>query len=177
MIVVIGAGPAGLAAAWYAARAGHDVAIVDRATAVGGMAASREVAGLRVDHGSHRLHPSTPPGLLTDLRGLLGDDLQVRPRNGRIRVGGQWVGFPLRAADLVRNLPPSFAAGAAVDAVTGPARRRGGRGPAESFDTQLRAGLGSTVVDAFYGPYAQKLWATDAADLSVALARKRVSGS
>ena len=173
MIVVIGAGPAGLAAAWYAARAGHDVTVVDRAPVVGGMAASREVAGLRVDHGSHRLHPATDPSLLADLRGLLDGDLQTRSRNGRIKLAGRWVGFPLRTTDLLRNLPPRFAAGAAYDVATGPLRR----GRSDTFDASLRAGLGPTVVDAFYGPYAQKLWATDAADLDGALARKRVSAS
>ncbi|HEY6697682.1 MAG TPA: FAD-dependent oxidoreductase, partial [Acidimicrobiales bacterium] len=60
MIAVVGAGPAGLAAAWRTAAAGHQVVVVERAPAVGGMAGSFEVAGLRVDHGSHRLHPATP---------------------------------------------------------------------------------------------------------------------
>lgn len=90
MIVVVGAGPAGLAAAWGAARAGHQVTVVDRADHVGGMAASRTVAGLRVDHGSHRLHPATDPALLAEIRRLLGDDLQTRPRHGRIRLAGRW---------------------------------------------------------------------------------------
>ena len=169
----MGAGPAGLAAAWYAARAGHEVTVVERAATVGGLAASREVAGLRVDHGSHRLHPATDAALLADLRLLLGDDLQVRPRHGRIRLGGRWVGFPLRTADLVRSLPPRVAAGAAADVLSGPLRRA----RADTFDARLRAGLGPTVVDAFYGPYARKLWDTEAADLDGALARKRVSAS
>jgi protoporphyrinogen oxidase len=173
VIVVIGAGPAGLAAAWYAARAGHEVTVVERAATVGGMAASREVAGLRVDHGSHRLHPATDAALLADLRGLLGDDLQTRQRNGRIKLAGRWVGFPLRTGDLVRNLPPRFAAGAMVDTLTAPLRRA----RVDTFDANLRAGLGPTVVDAFYGPYSRKLWATDAAELDGALARKRVSAS
>jgi protoporphyrinogen oxidase len=171
VIVVVGAGPAGLAAAWGAARSGHDVTVVDRADHVGGMAASRTVAGLPVDHGSHRLHPSTDPALLAELRELLGDDLQVRPRHGRIELAGRWVGFPLRTGDLLRNLPPSFAAGAAVDSLTSPLRRP----RADTFDARLRAGLGRTVVGSFYGPYSHKLWDTAAADLDGDLARKRVS--
>jgi protoporphyrinogen oxidase len=171
VIVVVGAGPAGLAAAWGAARAGHEVTVVDRADHVGGMAASRTVAGLPVDHGSHRLHPATDPALLAELRGLLGDDLQTRPRHGRIRLAGRWVGFPLRTGDLLRHLPPTFALGAAADSLTSLLRRA----RADTFDARLRAGLGPTVVDAFYGPYSHKLWATDAAALDGDLARKRVS--
>ena len=40
------------------------------------------------------------------------DDLRRRPRNGRILLDGRWIRFPLRPADLVKRLPPSFALGA-----------------------------------------------------------------
>ena len=93
-LIVVGAGPAGLMAAWRASKSGRSVIVLERASAVGGMAASFSVAGVRVDHGSHRLHPSTAPEIMADLRGLVGDDLQTRPRHGRFRVGDRWVGFP-----------------------------------------------------------------------------------
>lgn len=173
MIVVIGAGPAGLAAAWRAAAAGHEVTVVERAPAVGGMAGSFEIAGLRVDHGSHRLHPSTPPPILAALRELLGDDLQTRPRHGRIRLLDRWVGFPLQTGDLLRRTPPGFAARAAFDAATGPLRRP----RADTFAEVIRAGLGPAVLDTFYGPYARKLWGVDAGELAGELARRRVTAA
>ncbi|MCU1499484.1 MAG: Protoporphyrinogen oxidase-like protein, partial [Acidimicrobiales bacterium] len=172
-IVVVGAGPAGLWAGWQAAAAGHQVTIVERAPQVGGMAASLDVAGLRVDLGSHRLHPSTPPAILGRLRHLLGDDLQTRPRNGRIHLAGRWLGFPLRTGDLLRNTPRPFALGAARDALTGPLRTAG----ADTFAEVVRAGLGPTVADEFYGPYVRKIWGVDPAELSGELARRRVSAS
>jgi protoporphyrinogen oxidase len=173
MIAVIGAGPAGLAAAWRAAAAGHEVVVLERAPQVGGMAGSFEVAGLRVDHGSHRLHPATPPAILAALRGLLGDELQTRPRHGRIRLLDRWLAFPLRAGDLLRRTPSRFAARAALDAATGPWRRP----RADTFAEVVRAGLGPAVLHAFYGPYARKLWDSDPADLAGELARRRVSAS
>lgn len=173
MIAVVGAGPAGLAAAWRAASAGHDVVVLERSGRVGGMAGSFEVAGLRVDHGSHRLHPATPPPLLAALRGLLGNDLQTRPRHGRIRLLDRWLAFPLRTTDLVRRAPPAFAARALRDAATGPLRRP----RADTFAEVVRAGLGPAVLDAFYGPYARKLWGTPPDRLAGELARRRVSAS
>ncbi len=172
-IVVVGAGPAGLWAGWQAAEAGHHVTIVDRAPQVGGMAASIEVAGLRVDLGSHRLHPSTPPALLAKLRKLLGADLQTRPRHGRILLAGRWLGFPLRTGDLLRNTPRSFALGAARDALTGPLRHA----REDTFAEVVRSGLGPTVAREFYGPYIRKIWGVDPSELSGELARRRVSAS
>jgi protoporphyrinogen oxidase len=173
MIAIIGAGPAALAAAWRAAGAGHEVVVLERAPVVGGMAGSFEVAGLRVDHGSHRLHPSTPPPILAALRELLGSDLQVRVRNGRIRLLDRWVAFPLRTDDLLRSMPRGFALRAAWDAVTAPLRRP----RADTFAEVVRAGLGPAVLDAFYGPYARKLWDAHPADLAGELARRRVSAA
>jgi protoporphyrinogen oxidase len=173
VIVVVGAGPAGLAAAWRAARAGREVTVVERAPAVGGLAGSFEVAGVRVDHGSHRLHPSTPAPILSALRELLGDDLQIRPRNGRIRMLERWIAFPLRTSDLLRRTPRAFAVRAARDAVVAPLRRA----RADTFAEVVRAGLGPAVLDAFYAPYARKLWDTGPDELSGELARRRVSAS
>jgi len=175
-LVVLGAGPAGLAAAWRAARAGLSTVVLERAGTVGGMAGSFEVAGVRVDHGSHRLHPATAPHVLADLRGLLGDDLQQRPRNGRLRLAGGWVSFPLRPAELVRALPPAVAARIAADAVTGPLRRlrSGNRLPVSYADALCRS-LGRTVYDALYAPYADKLWGLPGEQIDPEQARRRVT--
>lgn len=172
-MAVIGAGPAGLVAAWRAARAGHRITVVERAESVGGMAASFEVAGIRVDHGSHRLHPSIAPHLRAALADLLGDDLQVRPRNGRIRLRGRWVAFPLRPTDLLTRLPPAFALRAGRDALVSPLRRP----RQDTFAEVVRAGLGPTVADGFYRPYARKLWGCEPEELAGELARRRVSAA
>lgn len=105
MHVVVGAGPAGLATAWQLQRDGHEARVLEASDHVGGMAGVREIAGVRVDLGSHRLHPSTPRWLLDELGQLV--ELQERPHNGRIRVGGRWVPFPLTPVGLVRGLPAS----------------------------------------------------------------------
>lgn len=172
-VVVIGAGPAGLCAALDAAEAGHRCTLVEASASVGGMAGSFEFAGQRVDYGSHRLHAAIAPRLLERFRTLLGSDLQVRPRNGRIRLRGRWVGFPLRAGNLITKLPPSFGLRVATDLATGPLRRAEGT----SFESEIRTRLGPTVAREFYGPYARKLYGVEASDLDAELAHRRVSAS
>lgn len=170
-LVVLGAGPAGLAATWRAARRGLKVTLLERADRVGGLASSFDVGGVRVDHGSHRLHPSTPPHLIADLRTLLGSDLQTRPRNGRLWVAGRWIGFPLQAGELARDLPGSMVAKIAAESVVGPLRRA----KHDSYAGVLTAGLGPTLYNAVYAPYAEKLWGLPGDRISSVQAQRRVS--
>jgi protoporphyrinogen oxidase len=170
-VAILGAGPAGLMAALSLAGAGRSVVVLEQAPAPGGLAASFEVAGVRVDHGSHRLHRACPPRILATLRTLLGDDLQRRTRNGRIRMGDRWIAFPPRPLDAARHLPPAFVARAARDAALAPFRRPG----ADTFAEVVRAKLGPAMADDFYNPYVRKIWGTDPAELSGELARRRVS--
>lgn len=168
---ILGAGPAGLEATLWAARRGLAVSLLERGPGPGGLAASVDVGGVRVDLGSHRLHPSIDPAIFAELRELLGDELQLRRRNGRIRLGGRWISFPLRPADLALRLPPSFVAGAIRDALLAPARS-----PREdTFGEVLRAGLGPTICERFYFPYARKLWGLEPWEISGEQARRRVS--
>ena len=114
------------------------MAVVERDDDVGGAAASFDIAGVRVDQGSHRIHPAMPQRILMDVQELLGDDLQLRRRNGRLRIAGSWVGFPLHASELARALPGHLLAAAARDAAPAPTRRS----HHTSYADALRAGLG-----------------------------------
>jgi protoporphyrinogen oxidase len=170
--VVLGAGPAGLAlAARLSERSHFDVTVVERRAEVGGFAGSFELDGLRVDFGSHRLHPSCEAGILADIRRMLGDQLLDRPRHGRIRLRGRWVHFPLRPLDLARRLPLSFMAGVLKDTLV---KRRNGRGE-PSFASVLEQGLGHTICRDFYFPYAEKIWGMPPSELAAEQAYRRVA--
>lgn len=170
-LIVLGAGLAGLAAAWRAARRGLKVLVLESAERVGGLAGSFEVAGIAVDYGSHRIHAGMAPDLLADLRGLLGADLQDRRRNGRVWVADRWVQMPAGTANLRKALPSAMVAGIARDSALASFRR-----PADdSFAEVTRARLGGTVYDAVHGPYVQKLWGLPGERISADQARRVVT--
>lgn len=176
-IVILGAGPAGLGAAYRLRVAGlASVTVLEQKASVGGNAGSFEVAGQRVDFGSHRLHPACEPQIMEDIHRFLGDDLLTRPRHGRIRLRGRWVHFPLRPLDLLFRLDRPFALGALRDAfgrITG----RGRDGEDDSFASVLLARLGPTICEQFYFPYARKIWGLEPEALSATQAHRRVAAN
>ncbi len=173
-IVILGAGPAGVGAA-YQLRRQHKarVTVIEQNQVVGGNAGSFEAGGQRLDYGSHRLHPATEPHLMAEIRNLLGDDLLDRPRHGRIHLRGKLIHFPLKPVDLLLRLDKGFAAGTLKDM----AAKAAGKAPDEghSFASVLMANLGPTICREFYFPYAWKIWGRDPETLSGIQARRRVS--
>jgi protoporphyrinogen oxidase len=173
-IVVLGAGPAGLGAALrLASRPAFDVTVLERAPSVGGNAGGFELDGIPVDFGSHRLHPACRSDILADIQRMLGEDLLLRPRHGRIKLRGRWIHFPLKPADLLLQLPPAFGAGVIGDALKKPFAR--GADDEATFATVLEAGLGRTICRDFYFPYARKIWGVSPETLDPVQAKRRVS--
>lgn len=175
-IVILGAGPAGLGAAWQLVKKNKaEVIVLEQNQTVGGNAGSFNLAGLNVDYGSHRLHPQCDPQILRDLKQLLGEDLLYRPRHGRIRLQNRWIHFPLKPQDLMLKLPLSFGAGIAVDAAKKTLPHRSGDIQNRSFTSVLEKGLGATICREFYFPYAKKIWGLAPENLSAVQAERRVS--
>lgn len=173
-VTVLGAGPAGLAAALELAESGVGVTVIERQQQVGGNATSFDFGGINVDYGSHRLHPASPPQVLERIRKLLGEDLLTRPRHGRIRLMGRWIHFPLRPVDLLLRMHPRFAAGVGIDLARKALPSSGIHGT-ETFASILEKGLGKTICSEFYFPYARKIWGLAPDQISPIQAYKRVS--
>lgn len=172
-VVILGAGPAGLGAAYFLALRGIRVVVLEKLEHVGGNAGSFQLAGIPVDYGSHRFHPAADPDILKLVQILLGQDLLKRPRHGRIRLMGRWLHFPLNTSDLVLHAPPGFVFGVIRDLLIKliPAKHD----EQETFASILQHGLGTTICEQFYFPYARKIWGMEPDELSPIQAKKRVS--
>jgi protoporphyrinogen oxidase len=177
-VIILGAGPAGLGAAFKLARRGDvQVTVLEQNRNVGGNAGSFDLAGTRVDFGSHRLHPSCDPHVLNDIREFLGRDLLDRPRHGRIRLCGRWIHFPLKPLDLALGLPLRFSTGVAADLLRKTLSNGIGSDDDETFASVLERGLGQTICENFYFPYVEKIWGAKPEQLAVTLARRRIGAN
>ncbi|MEE9426554.1 MAG: FAD-dependent oxidoreductase [Paracoccaceae bacterium] len=173
-ITVLGAGPAGIAAAYALTKSSQaKVDVIERAPTAGGNSASFQIEGVQCDYGSHRFHPVADPAVIEDVKSLLKGDLLLRPRHGRIRLGGSWIGFPLKPLNALIHLPKRFGFSLMADSILGKFRRKSTDEP--SFSSVLYEGLGPTISESFYFPYVRKLWGLDPDKLAVTLAERRVS--
>ena len=73
---ILGAGPAGVAAAYALTKNGQaNVEVLEVAPGAGGNSSSFRIEDIWCDYGSHRFHPVADPNVLADVKTLLGDDL------------------------------------------------------------------------------------------------------
>ena len=100
---VLGAGPAGLTAAYTLALRGQPAEVFEADGVVGGIAKTVEFQGYRFDLGGHRFFTKLKPiERLWDE--MLGDELLTRPRLSRIYYQGKFLAYPLVARDVVARL-------------------------------------------------------------------------
>jgi protoporphyrinogen oxidase len=102
--VVIGAGPAGLTAAYQLSRKGVRCTVLEADTVVGGIARTVERDGWRFDIGGHRFF--TKVKAVDDLWfEILGEqNFLLRPRMSRIYYRGNMFDYPLRAFNALKGL-------------------------------------------------------------------------
>jgi protoporphyrinogen oxidase len=173
-IVVLGAGLAGLAAAWELARGGARVTVLEKERRVGGMAASWEVGPYWLDYGPHRFH-SRDPELVAHLYDLLQGDVVVRQRRSRIHLRGRFFDYPLQLANVLNNLPVGLLARAGTDYLLERLARRLRPRPDEHFEAWVVQRFGRTLYELFFRPYTEKAWGMPCTRISADWASQRIA--
>lgn len=171
-VVVLGGGVAGLAAGHYLSRAGWPVTLVERAPVLGGLCGSFQAGDFTLDHGPHKLY-SVVPGILDEIRELLGDRLIEHKKRNRIRLLGRYLDYPLRLTNLLPLLGPLRAARMGLGyagAVAG--GLFDGQEPA-NYEEYILKRFGRGVYELVFEPLATKVWG-DPRQLSADLARARI---
>jgi protoporphyrinogen oxidase len=105
-VVIIGAGPAGLTAAYQLSRAGRRSTVLESDAVVGGISRTVERDGWRFDIGGHRFFTKVRPVEALWHEILDADDFMLRPRKSRIFYQGKFYDYPLRAMNALGNLGP-----------------------------------------------------------------------
>jgi len=170
---VIGAGPAGLAAAYRLAKAGCDVVVIERdKDYVGGISRTVSYKGFLFDIGGHRFFSKSRE--ITDLwNEILPHDFLERPRLSRIYYDGKFYSYPLKAFEALRNL--GLTESLACLAFYAYARALPVKDP-KTFHQWMRNEFGERLFSIFFKTYTEKVWGMDCDEISADWAAQRIKG-
>ncbi|HTZ44426.1 MAG TPA: FAD-dependent oxidoreductase [Jatrophihabitans sp.] len=140
-VLVVGAGPTGLGAAWRAAERGLDHLVVEAGAGPGGMAASvTDPAGFTWDLGGHVLHSHFEH--FDAALAAAGVRFRQPRRNGWVWIGGELVRTPIQ--QQLTALPTDLRPDA----------------PSATLADFYRNHCGNELTERFFRPFTEKMWAT-----------------
>jgi protoporphyrinogen oxidase len=169
-IVVLGAGPAGITAAWRLSELGLPVTVLEREGAVGGMGKTLKIGPYKVDYGPHTFHIRETPEsaqIIESIRPFFGESPLILSRGTRVLLKGKYYIYPLEMLQVLRGLNPLLSAKiiydyarATMKSVLAPPRRE------DSFEEWGVRNLGRTLYDLCFGIYSARVWGLPTAQIS-----------
>ena len=167
----MGAGPAGLTAAYELMKHDVPVTVVEKdPKQVGGLARTVEYKGYRFDIGGHRFFSKNDEveGLWTE---VLGDEMLSRGRLSRIYYRGKYFAYPIKAFNALWNLGPVEAVRCLASYAR--ARLQPVKDP-KSLEDWVRNQFGWRLYSIFFKTYTEKVWGISTKELSADWAAQRI---
>ncbi len=168
--VILGAGPAGLAAAYELTRRHSPCQVLEKSSAAGGLCRTLKFEDFLFDIGGHRFL-SRSPEVNALWQEILGEDLLVKNRKSRIYFRGRFFDYPLRPADALKKLGFWEAARCVLSyakAQTVPPAE------ADSFESWMIRRFGRRLYENFFRTYTEKVWGIPCSELSSDWAEQRI---
>jgi protoporphyrinogen oxidase/putative flippase GtrA len=171
-IYILGAGPAGLAAAYTLTQQGKSVVVVEKDSRVGGLAKSIEYEGFILDYGPHRFYTKIA-SVLKLWDEVLGDEQVTVNRLTRICYGGKYFSYPLKAFEALFAL--GFVESTKIVTSYIHARLFPRQNP-KNFSEWVTAKFGKRLFEIFFEGYTEKLWGIPCEEISADWAAQRIKG-
>ncbi|HTZ08131.1 MAG TPA: FAD-dependent oxidoreductase, partial [Acidimicrobiales bacterium] len=172
-VVVIGAGPAGLTAAYQLAKAEVPTVVLEADEVVGGISRTVERDGWRFDIGGHRFFTKVQPVEALWHEILPPEDFLMRTRLSRIYYEGRFYDYPIKPFNALRNLGPVEALRCATSYLR--ARLVPPR-DVTSLEDYIVANYGWRLYEHFFKTYNHKVWGVPASELSADWGAQRIKG-
>jgi len=169
-IAVIGAGPAGMTAAYELAKNNIEVEVFEAGPSVGGMAKTIDLWNQKVDIGPHRFF-SNDTRINELWLEVAGNDYEMVDRLTRIYYNKKFFHYPIKAMDALKNL----GIGEAVNCVwhygleqLSPTKN------ISTFEGWVTNRFGKRLYQIFFKTYTEKLWGIPCDVLDADFAAQRI---
>ncbi len=171
-VVILGAGPAGLSAAYELTRAGQRPVVLEKDALVGGLARTVEYKGYLFDIGGHRFFTKVP-AVERMWREVLGADLLTRRRLSRIYYRGKFFRYPLEPWNALRGLGLRESLRCALSYLWAKAAPEK---PEEDFEAWVSNRFGRRLFEIFFRSYTEKVWGISCREIRAEWAAQRIRG-
>ncbi|HEY4812848.1 MAG TPA: NAD(P)/FAD-dependent oxidoreductase [Solirubrobacteraceae bacterium] len=170
-IVIVGAGPAGLTAAFQLQKHGLSSVVLEASDQVGGISRTEQRDGFRFDIGGHRFFTKIKE--IEDLwhEILPEGDFLLRPRLSRIYYAGKYFDYPISARNALRNMGVVEATLCIASYLWAQLRLPRNQ---ESYEGWLIARFGSRLYRMFFKTYTEKVWGVPVSAMPADWAAQRV---
>jgi protoporphyrinogen oxidase len=170
-IVIVGAGPAGLTAAFQLHKHGLSSVVLEASDQVGGISRTEERDGFRFDIGGHRFF--TKVKAIEELwHEILPDgDFLLRPRQSRIYYAGKYFDYPINAKNALMNMGVLEATRCVASYLWAQLRLPRDQ---SSYEGWLVARFGSRLYRTFFKTYTEKVWGVPVSAMPADWAAQRV---
>ncbi len=175
-VVIIGAGPAGLTAAYQLVKQGIKPIILEQADKVGGISRTETYKGYRFDIGGHRFFTKVKE-VQQLWQEVLEDDFIKVPRLSRIYYQGKFFNYPLSLFNTLSNLGinQSFLILLSYLKAKLKARLQPKHEP-ENFEEWVSDRFGSRLYKIFFKTYTEKVWGIPCNKICADWAAQRIQG-
>jgi protoporphyrinogen oxidase len=168
--LIIGAGPAGLTAAYELSKLGMRSTVLEADEQVGGLSRTVNYCGYRFDIGGHRFFSKIP--YVNELwHEILDKDFLLRPRLSRIHYRGHFFDYPLKAVNALIGLGPieaSLVCLSYTKAKLFPGREE------SNFEQWVSNRFGHRLYKIFFKTYTEKVWGIPCTEISADWAAQRI---
>jgi protoporphyrinogen oxidase len=170
--LIIGAGPAGLSAAYELAKGGMQATVLEASGVVGGISRTVEYKGYLFDIGGHRFY--TKVALVDRMwREILGECFLTRPRLSRIFYKRKFFHYPLEPWNAL------FGLGVWESILCGLSYAKSHLFPVKpeaDFATWVSNRFGRRLFQTFFESYTEKVWGMPCTKIKAEWAAQRIQG-
>lgn len=170
-IAIIGAGPAGLTAAYSLAKAGKSVIVLEKDPEyVGGLSKTFQYKGYYFDVGGHRFYTQIPR-VQKFWNEILPHDFLIRPRKSHIYYRGKLIKYPLSFKNIFTSLSLHECIsilfsyfGVKVSILK----------EVKSYQDYIEKNFGPALFKIFFKGYTEKIWGRPCSEISKDWAMERI---
>jgi protoporphyrinogen oxidase len=171
-VLIIGAGPAGLTAAYELTKAGVSPTVFEKDAVVGGLARTVSYKDYLFDIGGHRFF--TKVELIERLwHEVLGEDLLSRPRLSRIYFASKFYKYPLEPFDVIAQLGAWELLRCSASYLKAQVFRVR---PEEDMASWIKNRFGNRLYGRFFKTYTEKVWGMPCEQIKADWAAQRIRG-